>query len=167
MNIDIQLAHFDLIPQIIELNSKWHKANLVSHSSGFLSVQYTFECITKMIANDDLYVILLESVVVGYCLVNNAVMSERSKEIKQRYLEFNPFNQDAKIGSGYQILFDTPIQNKKLFHPILSRIVHLFKLRYDVLISTVSKYNAVSINAHQCFGWNFIDAFAEYYIIEY
>jgi hypothetical protein len=167
MNIEIQLAQAQYIPSVMSLNSKWYKENLINHSSGFLSVLYTFECITKMIANDDLYVILLESVVVGYCLVNNAVMTERSMEIKQRYLEFNPFNQDAKIGSGYQILFDTPIQNKKLFHPILSRVVHLFKQRYDVLISTVSKRNTVSINVHQCFGWNFIDAFAEYYIIEY
>ena len=167
MNIEIQLAQPEFIPSIMSLNSKWYKSNLTNHSSGFLSVQYTFDCITKMIANNDLYVILLESIVVGYCLVNNAVMSERSKEIKQRYLEFNPCNQDVRIGSGYQILFDTPIQNKKLFHPILSRMVHLLKQRYDVLISTVSKHNAVSINAHQCFGWNFIDAFAEYYIIEY
>jgi hypothetical protein len=167
MNIDIQLAELSLIPQIMELNSKWHKENLINHNNGFLSVQYTFDCLSKIIANNDLYVILLESVVVGYCLVNNAVISDRSKAIKQEYLEFKPFNQNSNIGSGYQILFDTPIQNKKLFRPILSKMVHYFKERYDVLISTVSKHNPVSINAHKCFGWNFFETKGEYYIIEY
>jgi hypothetical protein len=166
MNIDIQLASNHHIPFLTELNQKWFKSNLLDLSSGFLSVKYSVECFEKMIANNDLYVILLESVVVGYCLVNNALISERTSQIVEQYISLKPDKSSQLIGSGYQILFDTPIQNKKLFRPVLSKMVNYFKERYEVLISTVSKHNPISINAHKCFGWNFIDTGGDYYIIE-
>lgn len=44
---------------------------------------------------------------------------------------------------------------------------NLYNKSYDILVSTVSKSNIRSIAAHKHAGWNFIDAFPDYYIIDY
>lgn len=167
MEIEIQFGQIQDIPKLIQLNEKWYKSNLNDLTNGYLSVIYSEKCLQRIIENFDLTVLKIKNEIVGYCLVNSVIDNERLKEIKNYYFnKLHNNNSNKSVVFGYQILFDTSIQNKGLFKSILTKILTIFKAKYSIIVSTVSKSNIKSINVHRNFGWKFYDTKNDYYIIE-
>jgi len=120
-------------------------------------VIYSETCLKKIIENFDLIVLKIKNEIVGYFLINYVIESERLNEVKNQYFSILNDKSSKSVVFGYQILFDTPIQNKGLFKSTLTKILTIFKAKYSIIVSTVSKSNIKSINAHRNFGWKFYD----------
>lgn len=154
------------VNELIELNTKWFKPNLADVDYGFLSVIYDTNFFEKIIKNEDLLVFLRDDRIVGYVLVNTVIQTQHINNVKREYYDKKPENKTKRIAFSYQILVDKELQGTGFFVEAQKEYFTHFKLKYELLVSTVNKENPRSISAHKKAGWTFIDTPKQYFIIE-
>jgi RimJ/RimL family protein N-acetyltransferase len=165
-NITLRQATAVDISDLVTLNRNWYKANLDNFDHGFLSVTYDSSFFDSIISNNDIFVFHLNNKLLGYVLVNTVLETDHIKNIRQQYFYAKPDNSTRKIAFSYQILIDTELHGTGFFYEAQNTYGQFFKTKYDLLVSTVSKENLRSVNAHKKAGWTFIDTTNNYFIIE-
>lgn len=154
------------IDNLVALNKLWFRPNLETIDNGFLSITYDNAFFESIISNEDLLVFENENKLVGYVLVNTVIKTQHIDNIKKEYFELSPDAKQKKIAFSYQILVDKILQGTGFFYLAQQEYFGYYKTKYDFLISTVSKDNNRSINAHKKAGWTFFDTTKHYFIIE-
>jgi hypothetical protein len=165
-NITVRQASTVDIPDLVTLNQKWFKANLDNYEHGFLSVAYDEEFFEIIINNDDLLVFEKDNKLEGYVLVNTVIQTQHIDNIRTEYFTIKPDAATKNIAFSCQVLIDKPLQGTGFIYHAQKEYMNYFKRKYHLLVSTLSKENIHSFEAHKRGGWTFIDTKKEYYLAE-
>ena len=158
-NINIELATFDDIEAIQNLNQKWTIKSLdfIDRENGFLFCEtYKQDDLKKIIAAKELAVASIQGQFIGYYINDNF-----SHLLEKNEIAIKKIKQEGIIASNLRVSKRTQIVIEKEFHRmgIPSAMLDFLKpylaTKYDLLFSIGRNDNLKRI-AHQNAGWDII-----------
>lgn len=161
MNYKFRIAIPNDIQYLLRLNEVWQIHNLsdTEKIDGYLSVQYSYDDLETFIKNEEIVLTTFEEKVIGYYLLNNFCETPKFcegikviNEMKSKGIIDN----NIKVGIGAQIVVDKEHQGKGLSGKLLSFLCDTVKHKYDLLYSSLSKFNEKGYSVHTKAGWKIL-----------
>ena len=158
------------LEQILELQNDNHYDNLSLLSqkeNGFVTVQHSFDLLSKMNEKAKQVIAVENGKVIGYALV---MLKEFKNLVPVLIPMFNTFEKTTYKGSKLsdynyyvmgQVCISEKYRGKEVFKNLYLKHKRIYSSEFDLRLTEVSSSNPRSIKAHQKIGFQIISTFKD------